>query len=206
MFDKSLITDNRLASAKKKDMTPLKLDYENRSGIFPASDGGMYDTTLNECTCMDFARQGCAQPCKHMLRLAMELHEIPSDGMQSDSEAAKVKYQLGIARDFVQFSDTLSFIPFAAAFSSMIHSGKRTKNEQIFLEVLEISSIEECPLFVLMKNGHVKINKKFSKECTSLETTISHRLGNIVMWRLDNEKFATSFASLKFGPELYVEQ
>ena len=71
MFDRSLVTESRFASALKKELTPLELSSENQSGRFVGSEGNIYQTTLDSCTCADFAIQGYAQPCKHMLRLAM---------------------------------------------------------------------------------------------------------------------------------------
>ena len=47
------------------------LDRENCTAQFKGSAKVPYTTTLSECTCVDFDRNGA--PCKHMIRLAVEL-------------------------------------------------------------------------------------------------------------------------------------
>lgn len=186
MFNKDLITDSRLASARKKELTPLKLDRMNMCGIFASSDGGMYETTLDECSCADFAIQGYAQPCKHMLRLAMELNKIPSDGMQTDETAAKGKYCRGCVKQFVEESDFSEFVRFARAFNALCE-GRKAETD-IVCSVMDISTIDECPFFTFLKSGKPKIDKKWSKECESINNSIVKRLGTALLLNLENDK------------------
>lgn len=60
----------RIKSAEKADTTPLSVDKEAQTGIFPGSGKKPYEVTLDSCTCGDFIRRKL--PCKHMYRLAME--------------------------------------------------------------------------------------------------------------------------------------
>lgn len=60
----------RILSAEKATTTPLSVDKESLTGVFPGSGKSPYKTTLESCTCGDFIRRKL--PCKHMYRLAME--------------------------------------------------------------------------------------------------------------------------------------
>lgn len=58
--------------AVKAELKPHTLNKKDLSGEFvSASTGEIYNTTLTNCTCMSFIRDG--KPCKHMYRLAYEL-------------------------------------------------------------------------------------------------------------------------------------
>ena len=190
MFDKSLITENRRISALKKDMTPLRIDRASSSGLFAGSSGSIYETNLDQCTCPDFAIQGFSQPCKHMLRLAMELDLIPNDGMQSDIEAARAKYYVGCARDYCRDSLFNDFIRFSRAYLTLYRNGK-IPQDNIFCEVLDLTIIEECPLFKFAKNGNVSVQRKWAKECESIYTTISNRLGRELVDSLLSDEFVS---------------
>lgn len=82
MFD--YIDEKRRKSALSGDMTPLEVDFEHKCGKFLGSGDNIYDTSLNSCTCVDFDVNGHISPCKHIIRLAMELGELPNDGMITD--------------------------------------------------------------------------------------------------------------------------
>ena len=60
----------RILSAQSKSLTPVKIDKESAVGYFQGRRG-RYKATLESCQCGDFLYTG--GPCKHMLRLAMEL-------------------------------------------------------------------------------------------------------------------------------------
>lgn len=61
----------RQKSACKKDLTPRQVNETDCSATFKGSHGN-YITTLSNCKCRDFALRKL--PCKHMYRLAYELH------------------------------------------------------------------------------------------------------------------------------------
>lgn len=71
----------RLASAKTAACTPLSISNEDATGVFSGSSG-VYNTTLETCTCVDHKRRKL--PCKHMYRLAIEL------GVLNETAAADV--------------------------------------------------------------------------------------------------------------------
>lgn len=186
MFDKALITENRRTSALKKDMTPLRLDSASQSGLFAGSGGHVYETSLDHCTCPDFAIQGFSQPCKHMLRLAMEMGQIPSEGMQSDIEAARGKYCAGSAKKFVKDASRKDFFEFAKAYSKMYYEGERAADDA-FSASMDLATIEECPFFSFLKNGKVKVDKKWAKECESIINAIATRIGFEVLACIEDD-------------------
>lgn len=61
----------RREKAGSKRCAPLSIDRENQCGTFKGSKGGVYETTLTECTCRDFMLRRF--PCKHIYRLRHEL-------------------------------------------------------------------------------------------------------------------------------------
>lgn len=78
----------RIASAKSASCTPLSIVPDASAGSFSGSYG-VYETTLETCTCVDFVRRKL--PCKHIYRLAIELGAM--DG-EVQSDAAQVKKPL----------------------------------------------------------------------------------------------------------------
>ena len=51
-------------------VSPFSLDLENQTAKFLGSNENTYNTTLSNCTCMDYNVR--LLPCKHMYRLAVE--------------------------------------------------------------------------------------------------------------------------------------
>lgn len=62
----------RQKSACNKKLTPINIDTETHVGYFKGSAKKPYNTSTYSCTCGDFIRRKL--PCKHMYRLAHELH------------------------------------------------------------------------------------------------------------------------------------
>lgn len=75
----------RAQRACSAECTPYSISQENRSGIF-SSVNDTYNTTLYDCTCLDFTKRG--MPCKHMYRLAIELDLLP---FVAESDLSKIK-------------------------------------------------------------------------------------------------------------------
>lgn len=65
MFE--IIDSGRHKSALSGDLTPLSIDIENKCGKFVGSEGYIYDTSLEHCTCADFAIHGETMACKHSI-------------------------------------------------------------------------------------------------------------------------------------------
>lgn len=189
MFRKDLITESRHKSALNKKETPLRIFTESNSGIFAGSDGSFYKTTLGDCTCPDFAIQGRLQPCKHMIRLAMELGVIESEGMQSDRDAALVKYHLGSLRDFFKTGQMQQVIPVAQIFLSIVDGSAVSIPDDAFSASMDLASIGDCPLFEVTSDA-VRIVKKYEKEIQTPIATLKNRLGEEVFRLIGNEALA----------------
>ena len=191
-FNPDLITESRRKNALDKKMTPLRLDPEKQTAIFAGSEGGFYHTTLEQCSCADFAINKGAQPCKHIIRLAMELGELPSEGIQSDRDAAIVKYHLGLLREYVKFA------PLSDAIAAMrplirVHKFEPDKlPDDAFSESMDLPSIGDCPLFKIAKNGKVSIEKKYQKDLDSVITTFKNRLADETLVRLWDDRFISA--------------
>lgn len=67
----------KIATAKKSTTSPSAIDEENKIGIFAGSGKKDYTTSLESCSCGSFISDHL--PCKHMYRLAMELHLMDAD-------------------------------------------------------------------------------------------------------------------------------
>lgn len=64
----------RFEKSTEKKTKMVSFDTEKQSAEFEGSDGGIYYTTLSDCTCVDHAMRGL--PCKHMYKLATECNII----------------------------------------------------------------------------------------------------------------------------------
>lgn len=192
VFRKDLIIDSRLKAAADKKQTPLKIDKENQTGIFAGSDGSFYDTTLEECSCMDFAMQGYEQPCKHMIRLAMELNIIDNSTMQSDTNAACIKYHTGYVKEFIREASLADVISFARIFIPITKGGKMVPPD-CFKETMDLPDISVCPLFSVAKNGTIHIEKKQKKEAENIVIVLRNRFGDEVLNRFYDNEFIEAF-------------
>ncbi len=83
----------RIASARTAACTPISVSQETKSGTFSGSHG-VYTTTLESCTCIDFARRGL--PCKHIYRLAIEFGLL-NGSVSSDSSKVKRPTPAGLS-------------------------------------------------------------------------------------------------------------
>lgn len=74
----------RIISAKKADLTPVRVDPDDGMAYFQGKHG-KYETFLDSCPCGDFHRRHL--PCKHIYRLAMELNLMDNSDIKSDSSS-----------------------------------------------------------------------------------------------------------------------
>lgn len=187
-FRDDLLTESRIKSANDKKQTPLKLFPDAQSGIFASSEGGFYETTLEKCSCPDFAIQGHLQPCKHMIRLAMEFGLIDSSEMQSDRNAAVVKYHTGFFREYIRNADLADVIAAGRNFLAIAYEGAKTP-DNAFTAAMDLPTLSDCPLFKVQKNGIVKIEKKYEKDAQSILTIFKHRIADEAMLRIWSDEF-----------------
>lgn len=79
----------RAARALKVKVVSLDLEENDPSAEYVGSNGSHYTATLDDCTCPDFSiqeRKGNRQPCKHIIRLAMELGILNREGRTNDQQ------------------------------------------------------------------------------------------------------------------------
>lgn len=76
----------KIQKACSSELSPLGLVKDPPFAVFSGRHG-IYNTTSCKCNCYDFA--GSSEPCKHIIRLAMEVGEIDR---QFDTDISKVKF------------------------------------------------------------------------------------------------------------------
>lgn len=93
--------ESNVKRACEAKLTPISVDFDAKTGVFPASKGSStYTCSLDSCSCTDFAINH--KPCKHMIRLAYELNIIDLPGVASSASAAQEKIDLAAVDDFVK--------------------------------------------------------------------------------------------------------
>ena len=78
-----------LASRRKRshNLKLVSINRDNAVAVFQSSTKGKtYATTLENCTCKDFALSHGERPCKHILRLADELKLFQSEHFESGED------------------------------------------------------------------------------------------------------------------------
>lgn len=161
---------NNVKSAISAKMTPLSVDVDAKTGVFPSSRGNKtYVCTLEQCPCTDFSIN--RKPCKHMIRLAHELHVITLEGVQSSSAAAEEKQNISIADEFIKkkpLSDVLSIFRIADA----LVNGEVITNDE--LSALRLA----LPCLVTEKGS---FNSKALPVYQAMKTMLNNRLGLLLV-------------------------
>jgi len=187
MFDESLITESRLSSAKKKELTPLRFYPDDQNALFGGSTGSMYFTTLDECQCADFAINGRIQPCKHMIRLAMECGVIDRSGMETDKTAATVKYQLARMKQYIREEPIAKVALFVRPLQSIALEGSYPVSEHRFDEAIDADGVSNSPIFKRKKDGDLSIDKKYKKDIDNVLDVARNRFGDEALARIDDD-------------------
>lgn len=90
----------RLDNAKKLKIVEISTQPDTCSATFQGSSGAQYLTSLTMCTCKDFAiNNKRKEPCKHIIRLAMEAGVINACGNTPDQQRKS---------DFLRLHDELA--------------------------------------------------------------------------------------------------
>ena len=85
----------RIENAKSSKTTPLEVNKDAKTGVFPSSNGKPYETSLHACTCSDFSRRKL--PCKHIYRLAMECGELDVPFSTGENKNVLANRQLSVS-------------------------------------------------------------------------------------------------------------
>ena len=127
-----------------------------------------------------------------MIRLAMEFGLIDNAGMQSDRDAAVVKYYVGMARDLIHSAPLADVIPSARLFVQIFNGGADVPDDA-FAQFMDLPTLSDCPMFKIFKNGSVRIEKKYAKEAQTIITVLKNRLGEAAVLHLWNDDFVNAF-------------
>lgn len=117
--------NERLKRAQSVACTPIEFNRDDSCGVFSGKNG-IYKTTLNNCTCVDFNRRKL--PCKHIYRLAIELGLIDET---AESDIRKVKrptppgYSYDEAIDIIERLPTASLLTLKEAMYLIFYNRKQ---------------------------------------------------------------------------------
>ncbi|MCI6373827.1 MAG: hypothetical protein MR821_00850 [Clostridiales bacterium] len=161
---------NNVKSAISGKMTPISVDYEAKTGVFASSRGNKtYTCTLDQCPCTDFSIN--RKPCKHMIRLAHELHVITLEGVQDSKAAAQEKQELSIAdalmKDVPLQNALVIFITVDA-----LKNGEAISDEQLAL-------LHDYMPFLVTDNG--TFNREKLPVYQTMKAKLSNRLGLLLV-------------------------
>lgn len=182
LFSADLVDESRRKKALSGELTPFEKNVDDKVFRFSGSEGSVYTTTLDECTCPDFAIQGGVKPCKHMIRMAMELGLYPNDGMVSDPEAASAKYYMGVLDRYVHDA------PLIKAVETVQLLEKLSFPDDGMLAFAGVPSLMGSGLFTAKgKKSKTVPTKAASIGFAGLKRTLVNRLGNMIYDNLSYE-------------------
>ena len=118
----------------------------------------------------------------------MEFGLIDQSEMQSDRDAAVVKYHAGVFREFIRYADLADVIAAGRLFVRIAESGEKVPDDA-FASSMDLPTITDCQLFKVQKNGTVKIEKKYAKDAQGLITVFRNRIADVAFMRIYNDKF-----------------
>ena len=191
LFSAELVDDARRNKALSGELTPISVDRENRTGKFVGSKANVYDTSLDSCTCVDFiVNLGQQKPCKHMIRLAMELGEYPDHGMIFDPFTVNQKYYIGVLRNYIHYAPLAKAVQAVQILNAIEETGSFPNNDA--LNFAGVPSLVECGLFTTKgKKSKIVPEKQAKKELDGLRHLLTVRLGTLIYDNLSCEPIMT---------------
>lgn len=169
MWDKSLLSDDyalkRIASAKKKALTPIEINDVDGYGYFQGSHG-KYETFLDRCPCGDFHR--AKRPCKHMFRLAMELGLMEGE-FESDLMAIRpVRNQQMPLSDMIDIVESLPDSTQKALLKAIRDLTNDNPMKRVKMSP-EIDTLVKSGLLEIVPVDNVVVKCKCSDNCNRLK-------------------------------------
>lgn len=115
----------RQKKACEKGLSPLEINESDCNAVFKGSSS-KYTTTLSNCTCRDFALRKL--PCKHMYRLAYELHlfNLPCEVASTDVPQLNKNEAMQIIKSVLTPEEQQIFGYFC------YHCGNNNASEELF--------------------------------------------------------------------------
>ena len=186
----------RIATAKKADTTPAFVDRENKTAEFKGSGKNPYKTTLDSCSCVDFARRKL--PCKHIYRLALELEDADDVQQGVNKNEHYTEFYFDIFGLPVESQEMLYDMCVAKIFHGQ-EFFVFERNEYSELLFYKGFCIQNVPTLDVMNTLPVSAIKKvlFSSGIEWLPEKRSQKK-TFIIWFSDNIKYAAPLIDKKF--------
>ena len=180
----------RIQSAEKAATTPLSVDKEAQTGIFPGSGKKPYETSFESCTCGDFTRRKV--PCKHMYRLAMECGVFIGNIKNGTNKNTVAKIQIPF-RDAVAALEALNESS-QKKIQEMLGNTMFHKVDVFYLQECSFDDLIHSPLVSLVESNPGDLLQAYSKsellailQEKGLEGyRINMRIATLIRWCLEN--------------------
>lgn len=192
--------ESNVKKACEAKLTPLSVDFVAKTGIFPASKGSsVYTCSPDSCSCADFSIN--RKPCKHMIRLAYELHIIDLSGVESSVSASKEKNYMAVVDEFVKSAPLPDVVRTFRTLSDL-KDGVVISNEDVrfaakclpfFVTKENTFLLELWPVF---KSFSAKVNNRLGLLLTAHIGEISSRTLDEIFF-LDNPSYSSPKAASK---------
>lgn len=88
--------EEKTARAKKVQFISLDQSMEEPTAKCKGSHGEVYSVSLENCTCVDFAKNKRIRPCKHMIALAMKCRAIADNGLTHEQDNNLTTFELSM--------------------------------------------------------------------------------------------------------------
>lgn len=182
------INQNTLNAAKKGDMTPLCINNNNKSAIFAGSQGEKYNTTTENCTCMSFIFNRGESPCKHMIRLAIELGIITCNDFVTDKKQALSKYYMGVLQQYIKTKNIIDSVQLIKTINELLSKPSIELAYDNCLAFIGIKSLLEIGFFEKLKTKNkMKVNKQIKKHLSGLQVLLEKKIGEKIFSNIDNK-------------------
>lgn len=197
-FRFSDIDPKRKKAALDGSLTPLEVRFDERSGQFASSDGSPHIATLHDCSCMDFRiNLSQSSPCKHIIRLAMELGECDSEGMVTDQTAALAKHSAGVLEWNIRnipISEAAELITICSA----LKNRKGIAFAPDAFAFVGVPNIIEAGIAEQSKDGKkMTLSKAGRKVVATIETVFKNRVGGMIVDSIDKVETVEFLKSLE---------
>lgn len=169
----------RLKSACDAKLTPVELDREAKTAVF-SGDHGVYETRLNFCNCTYYGmqqRKGKNIPCKHILRLAMELGLIEGNFKTDPSKVKSPPHDLGVDPLFAAVNTLESMPETLHIMSEVFRSHANGKTLPCYdLRSPAVAFLLDNELLLVASDGGLDVGENVRGCHNALRTYIDYRL------------------------------
>lgn len=91
---------SRVKSAKSVKLDTISYENGEPYTIAHGSKGERYNVSLHACDCAFFSRKRGSEPCKHMVRLAMDLNLLNNNSTIVEETIQKLKDKIALAAGY----------------------------------------------------------------------------------------------------------